>query len=86
MGYPSYIEQMYKDQMEAYKTYGEDLTYCGNKISTMGDDEIKKVIYDMYDHSVYFNIQTKGWLEIFKDILNKRKFNKLKKIISNIDG
>ena len=85
MSDPGYIDKMYNDQMKCYNTLGENMTYCGNDIFDMDDKQIKKEIHTINDYTNYFNIQNRGWNEIFEDVLyNRRRKRKLNKIINNI--
>ena len=88
MSFPGYEDRMYKDMMEGYKIDGENFMYMdhkhkGFKIINMDNNQIKNEMY-LISNYFYFDIRTKAWLEIFKDVLNKRRINKIKKIKSNI--
>ena len=83
MSDPDYIDRMYKDMIERYKYDGEYFVYKGYKIIDMDNKQINNEIY-LINNDTYFDPRTKGWLEIFEDVLIKRRINKIKKIKSNI--
>ena len=85
MSYPGYIDDMYKSQIDEYNNKGENLKYTDIKIHDMSSEQIRKELY-LLSHGIYFNPMLKGWNEIFNDVLHKRRFNKLNKIINNINA
>jgi len=78
-----YKDRSPSEQIEYYKTVGEDLLYGLNKISDMSDDQIKQAL-DLMDDGFGFILMIPEWIYIFEDVLKKRRINKLNKVISNI--
>ena len=86
MSFPGYEDNMYKTMMKSYKIHGENSVYNNYKIIDMDNNQINKEIY-LINNSHYFEYsdpRTRGWLEIFENVLIKRRINKIKKIKSKI--
>lgn len=83
MSDPGYIDRMYKDMMENYNKIGEKFLYRGCRIINMDNKQIKDEIYLINNDNHLFQFK-KIWIDILEDVLNKRRFNKLKKIKSNL--
>jgi len=78
-----YKDRSPSEQIEYYKTVGEDLLYGLNTISNMSDDQIKQEL-DLMDDGFGFILMIPEWIYIFEDVLKKRRINKINKIKKNI--
>lgn len=84
MSEPGYADKMYKAMIENYNRNGEKFLYNGCKIIDMDNKQIKNEIYSINNNDAWFDPRTRGWVDIFDDVLKTRRRNKLKKIKSNI--
>jgi len=74
--------QRYKDGdglIKMYNTFGEDLICYNGTIREKTNNHIKEMI-DLIDNDVTSSV----WIFILNDVLHKRRFNKIDKLINNI--
>ena len=83
-----FMDNYYENMMIKYKRYGDELTlYFGDlkeelKLSEIPDIFIKEYIHEM--SNLHKTEIRRFKIDVFKETLIKRRFNKIDKIISNI--
>jgi len=83
-----------KTLLQSYKIKGLDLIYdmdkerSAIKLKDMTDANIIYAINDLVQNNgtLVYKVWVEEWIDIFNDVIMKRRFEKLKKLMNNING